>query len=280
MVLTSSIRDIAFFSYPRQHLSIFFLALQVLSSLTFLLLNSVKTSESLALLTLLLSACALLGFFFFFGLRGLVAYIVAGTFVANVQVLKIALFHEGQLPLVQGTFVFGSLFWTFDMIVEFYGAKAAYQILWLSFLSFALVTIWMLLTIAMPVSPESFVTQRALEVVFLPAPRLFLASVLAYLVSQSLDIWIFSGLARVTSKRFLGARGFFSSAIATMVDHLLFSWLAWRLFAAEPVPWPLFWQTYVLTGYGLRLILALGSPVLLYAGRAVKMYAEPAIREG
>jgi uncharacterized integral membrane protein (TIGR00697 family) len=217
-------------------------------------------------------AVGLLASFFFFGHAGLLGYVVVGTVAANIQVLKVATFGSGPLEMVQGTLVFCSLFWCFDMIVEFFGAHKAYRALYVSMTSSVLMTGWMLTTMWMSTVPYNMHVQRAFEVLFTPAPGIFAASLLAYFLSQSLDVYVFSALRSWTRGRFLWFRGLFSTAVASFLDHLVFSWLAWRVFTTQPLALPLFWHTYILTGYGLRLALSFGSPCMLYAAYAVYPY--------
>ena len=198
------------------------------------------------------------------------AYIVIGGVVANIQVLKIASLGSGSYELVQGTIIFCSLFWAFDMIVEFYGKSRAFKTLKISFFSFFWMIAWMFLTIKTTPSVKSFHVQTALETLFLPTPRLLTASISAYFVSQCVDIILFERLRIWTNGRFLWLRGVMSTVFANFVDHFIFSWLAWRVLPAIPVESDVFWRCYVFSSFSLRLLLTLGSPAVLYLGYMLK----------
>ena len=226
-------------------------------------------SEFALIITCALCVAGILVSFTFFGLFGLLAYVVVGTLASNIQVLKIATFFNGKVEVIQGTVVFCSLFWAFDVMVEFFGSAQAYRALLLSFMSSLLMTLWMILTLWMSPSEQSLEIQGALERIFMPAPALFSASIIAYLCSQGLDIALFSRLKAWTGHRFLWLRGVASTSVGTLIDHLIFSWLAWRLFSPHPVEISLFVRTYLLMGYGFRLLLTFGSPLILYGSYAL-----------
>lgn len=200
------------------------------------------------------------------------AYVIIGTTVANIQVLKVAsftpFFVNHPIHLALGTTVFCSLFWAMDLLTEIVGARKALSVLWLSFVCTALVALWMNLAIAMPPAhfPENLTTHTAMQRLFRPTPILLCSSILAYLASQTLDIVVFAHLKAHTGGRYLGLRSLISSILATFLDHLLFSWLAFRLLPAVPIPFGLWLDAYLLNGYGLRLFLAAFSPVVVYSG--------------
>lgn len=227
-------------------------------------------SEICLLITVLGCVLFLLIAFSVFGFEGILAYLVIGNVVSNIQVFKIASFGFGSYELVQGTVVFCSLFWAYDIIVEFYGLNFGIKSLKISF-SAIFVTLFLLFwTIKMTPSVKSLAAQNALETLFLPAPRLFVASACAYLLSQYMDMLCFARIRIWTGGRFVWLRSFVSTALGSFVDHLTFSWLAWRLLAPVPMSNDLFWQCYVFSGFGLRMFLSLGSPVILYLAYMLK----------
>jgi len=198
------------------------------------------------------------------GALGIIVYSSLAAVVANIQVLKVVNF--GTFEMAEGTIVFCSLFWASDLLTEFFGPRTAFKALWLSFGSVILVMIWMTLTLWMPVIPsiEGAAVQAAMETLFQPSLRLFAASLGAYAISQTLDILILHKLKTRLKGSYLGMRGLLSTLIATCVDHSVFSFLAFRLLPEIPVPWTLFLHAYLLNGIGLRLLLSLGSPLILW----------------
>lgn len=57
-----------------------------------------------------------------------------------------------------------------------------------------------------------------------------------------------------------------SLVIASFFDNLIFSVFAWRILSPNPVPVDVLMYSYVISGYGLRLCVALlGIPVIYCA---------------
>lgn len=227
-------------------------------------------------LTLLLSGICFVAigvFFAFFGKQGLVAYILLGTLVSNIQVLKMAVLQTTLQPMVLGTVVFTSLFWAMDVITEHYGVIAARRILYLSLSAPFLTLLWMVLTIAYdPLeTPDNLLVQQALETLFLPAPALFCASLIAYFVSQWTDIWIFAALKRATQGRLLGMRAILSTLVSGFLDNAVFSILAWKVFGIQDVDFSRLFWTYIIGAYGIRVLLSFGAAPLLHLLRGCIM---------
>ncbi|MBA4749251.1 MAG: queuosine precursor transporter [Alphaproteobacteria bacterium] len=221
-------------------------------------------TEAVLSLTFITCCLSLYGFARFFGKSGLYVYGILALVVGNIQVLKGVLFSFSQTPIALGTLVFSSTFVASDILTECYGKKAALKGVWLGFGAMLLVTILMLLTLGihpLDVPPTHadyhfLEAHRAMEVLFLPAPRLLLASLTAYLCSQCLDITIFAGL-KTSRTNALWARATFSTALAFLVDNALFSVLAWVVLSPTPVSWDSLLWTYILGTYWIRLLVGL-----------------------
>ena len=161
--------------------------------------------------------------------------------------------------------VFTSLFWAFDLLTEHRGKAYAFRVLILSFALCLLMTLWMLMTIAYPVAPlpASLAAHHAMEVLFSPAPALFAASLIAYLLSQALDIVVFTRIKSWTGQKYVWLRATVAALVGGFVDHVLFCVLAWGLFAAQPLDTSTLIHAYILKAYLFRAVLALGSAPLL-----------------
>jgi hypothetical protein len=231
-----------------------------------------QPAELVAALTLL-SCYGLIGIFgFFFGKSGLKAYMTLAVLVGNLQVFKASPFSLLSHPVALGTGVFVSLGVVTDLITELYGPTAAKRGVWISFLSFLGMTWLMVLTVGSPpVLPGAgsgsgdhfWDFHQHLEALFLPMPALFCASVMAYMSSEFIDIWIFSWLKKRSGEAYLWRRVFLSTAISGFVDNTVFSLLAWVVFSAHPLELGVVFQTYIWGTYGMRLIMTLpGIPVM------------------
>lgn len=219
---------------------------------------------------------AVLLFHRLFGEAGLYAYVVVAILGANVQVLRTVRFSVYPEPVALGTVLFATSFLATDILAERYGPGSARTAVLLGFSSYLLFTVLMVLTIGFaPLDPAAEGTEMAwaianhehITALFLPAPALFAAGMSAYLVSQLHDVWFFDRLKRASRGRYLWLRNNLSTLVSALIDNLVFSVLAWIVFAVEPLPWKTVLLVYVLGTYWLRVLVALLDTPVIYLAR-------------
>lgn len=229
------------------------------------LLTALQTlsGESVSAILFFTSVIIIMAMFRGFGLQGLYAYNIIATILANIQVLKVAQFGLSPEPVALGTVTFATIFLVSDIITEHYGKEAAQKSVWLSFSAQIIVMIMMLLTLGH--APEIGDTGHcALETLFLPAPRLVIASLTSFVISLLLEIWIFQSISKITHTKHLWLRTSVSTIFAALIDNILFSTLAWVILAPTPVSMNTLIFTYILGTYIARVIVALISTPVLY----------------
>jgi uncharacterized integral membrane protein (TIGR00697 family) len=142
-----------------------------------------------------------------------------------------------------------------DVITELYGRNTAAKVIWLGFGASILMVILVVGGRLLPPSAY-WEGQAAYESVLGMVPRIVLASMIAYLVSQHHDIFAFSFWRRKTKARFLWLRNNASTMVSQALDTGLFITIA-------------FWGTVpgsvlvnmLLTQYVIKLgIAALDTP--------------------
>lgn len=212
----------------------------------------------------------------FYGEVGLYVYIVLVVLVANVQVLKVVEFSLYEHPVALGTVIFATTYLATDMLTEHYGVGAGRRGIFLGFMAFFLWTVLLLVTLGYkPLEGEDVLPNMAwalavhehMLTIFLPTVRFFIAGMVAYLVSQFLDVWLFDKIRRYCRGRFLWLRNTGSTMISGLVDNTVFSLLAWVILATERVEWGVLLFTYILGTYSLRVILALCDTPVMYFSR-------------
>lgn len=206
----------------------------------------------------------------FFGKGGLFAYIVLAIIIGNIQVLKTASFSFLNFHVALGTIVFSSTFIVTDILSEFYGASEARKAVWLGFVATLFVTVIMFLTIGIKPVDSTMEAHRAIESIFLPLPSLFFASLISYLICQHLDIWIFQGIRRMTNGKYLGLRTVISSAASSLLDNIIFSTLAFLVFAPHPVSIKELVYTYILGTYIFRIAIVILQTPTIYLIRSMR----------
>jgi uncharacterized integral membrane protein (TIGR00697 family) len=178
-------------------------------------------NELLWVITLLLNFGGLLLFYKFFQKPGLFIWIGIATILCNIQVLKtVELFG---IVATLGNIIYGSVFLATDILSEKYGKEEARKGVLAGFLS--LITMIVLMNLAIHYIPhESDFAQESLKTIFEIMPRIGIASLSAYLISQYLDTGLYSYLKTKTEKIWI--RNNASTIISQLIDSVIFSTIA------------------------------------------------------
>jgi hypothetical protein len=160
--------------------------------------------------------------FFRKGYATLLAWICLQGVLANLFVLKeISLF--GFHITCSDALAVGMIF-CLNLTREYMGKEKAQKALWTSFASMACFVL--LAEVHLFYQPSPHDTHHPLYAALLaPAPRLLAASLLAFLISQKLDLSLFQLVKKRWSHRSFGARNFAVSLLSQLVDTCLFSML-------------------------------------------------------
>ena len=147
-----------------------------------------------------------------------------------------------------------------DLISEIYGKKKANQVviagIFASFFSMGIV----LLADAVPVMENSPLSNNDFEKVFSLSPLAVLASMLAYLAAQFVDIIIYHFWKKFTKGKHLWLRNNFSTFASQFLDTFTVILL---LCLFEILPWDLFFGL-VLSGFIFKILVAAFDTPLLY----------------
>ena len=209
---------------------------------------------------------SILIFLKFFGYAGLYVYSALAVIIGNIQVLKTVDFFYSPEPVALGTVLFASTFLCTDILSEHFGKDKAKTNVLIGFVGFLFMTIIMLITIGFNPSTNDW-AQDSLANVFTPMSRFFIASMIAYLVSQYFDVWIYSTIKRFTKNNFLWLRNNLSTILSSLVDNTVFSILAWIVLNPNPETFYNVIMIYILGTYVLRIFIALIDTPFLYLSK-------------
>ena len=167
-----------------------------------------------------------------FGKNGLIVWIGMSTVLANMQVLKtVELFG---VTATLGNIVYGTIFLATDIINEKYGKEEARKAVWLGF--YTLITMTIVMQFALLFQPhESDVAHEALSDIFSLVPQVAVGSLLAYIISQNIDVVIFAKLkSKFAGTKFLWIRNNLSTMISQLIDTTIFSVIAfWHFLTTD-----------------------------------------------
>jgi uncharacterized integral membrane protein (TIGR00697 family) len=219
--------------------------------------------EVMALLTFLICSASILVLFRLFGATGIYLYNTIIVLVANIQVLKMGTFWFSPEPVALGTVAFATTYLSSDILTEHYGKTVARKGVWISFAGHILMTIQMVITLGFAAPPGDKIHDAMLSL-YLPSPRILLAGLLAYTLSQLLDISVFDWIGRVTHRRWLWLRTNVATLLSGMVDNILFSVFAWIILSPTPISLYSLVFTYILGTYFARALVSFLSTPVIY----------------
>ena len=129
-------------------------------------------------------------------------------------------------PISVGIIPFPVTFLLTDIVNDFYGRRGAHFLTLLGFFMALLAWALLQITTAMPVDGSTYFTQTEYAKVFGGSAQLFVASMVAYLIGQFLDIGVFHFWKALTRSRHLWLRStgstVFSQAVDTVTINVIF----------------------------------------------------------
>jgi len=197
-----------------------------------------------------------------FGKTGLFAWIAMGTILANIQVTKSIDFDLGFIVIAAtlGNIMYGTLFLVTDALGEKYGHKAAKKAVYIGF--FSLVSMVIVMQISMLFVPNEFdFAQSSLETIFNPGLRIALGSLIAYAISQMLDVHLFKWIkSKLPSDKDLWKRNIGSTFVSQLIDSIIFVPIAFL----GVFPFDLVVEIFITT-YLIKLVVAaLDTPFVYF----------------
>ncbi|MBG9774831.1 queuosine precursor transporter [Brevibacillus laterosporus] len=197
----------------------------------------------------------------FFGKVGLYAWIGFATVLANIQVVKIVELFGFAMTL--GNTMYATIYLCSDLLNEKYGQEQAKKAVWFGFFTLITTTIIMQMALKFVPHPDELAKQDALAMIFGLLPRLAIASLTSYFISQFLDVRIYTFLKKICPKRNqLWIRNNGSTLISQLVDTVIFCTIA---FLGE-LPMNI-WFHILITTYLIKFVVSAASTPILYIAR-------------
>ncbi len=198
---------------------------------------------------------------YIFGKKALYVIIASDIIICNIQVIKtIELFG---LVSTLGNILYASIFLATDLLSEIYGKKDARRGVWLGFYALIFMTISMQLALQFTPHSSDF-SHDALNTIFGFIPRITIASIIAYLVSQNHDVWAFHFWKNKTHGKFLWLRNNVSTWVSQAIDSILFVFIAFYGVFESSIILQILFTTYI-----IKLIVAVLDTPIIYLGRWV-----------
>ena len=172
----------------------------------------------------------------------------------------VTLFGAPLFELSVGILPYPITFLITDLISEIYGQKKANQVVTAGIFASVFSMAIIFLANAVPAIESSPINETTFFKVFGLSPLGVLASMLAYLFAQYIDITIYHFWKRLTKSRYLWLRNNFSTFASQFVDTFTVVGL---LCVFKVLSWDLFWGL-VISGFLFKIFIALLDTPLLY----------------
>lgn len=201
-------------------------------------------NELFGVATFLVTFILMVAMYRMFGKQGLLAWVAIGTIIANIQVIKTVEIFGISATL--GNVMFASIYLATDILNDIYGRKVAKRAVWLGFSSTFVMIIIMQMSLHFIPAPED-TAQNAFHAIFDVVPRIALGSIVAYIIGQHVDVFIFSLIKKLFSsdKTFI-IRAYGSTIISSIIDTALFVSIAFIGSLPGMAVFEIFITTYVL----------------------------------
>ncbi|MGK7378196.1 queuosine precursor transporter [Planococcus sp. 1R117A] len=199
----------------------------------------------------------------FFGKTGLFAWVALSTILANIQVTKTI--EIIGLTATLGNSLYASTFLATDILNEKYGQKEAKKAVWLGFSSLLIMIVVMQFGMKFIPAKSDFANE-SLHTIFGLIPQLAVASMLAYITSQHVAVYIFAAIRKVFPKDSqFWIRNNGSTLISQLLDTFIFTSIAFY----GVYPFDIWWQIFIST-YVLKFIVSVLDTPFGYIAKALK----------
>jgi uncharacterized integral membrane protein (TIGR00697 family) len=199
--------------------------------------------------------------------KDIVFLVLAGFFITNALIAELI---GGKLIQFFGLFTqsIGIILWPIvfiltDLINEHFGKDGVKKLTYVTvgLISFAFI----ILTIAIKIPATTFspINNEVFKTVFGQSQWIIIGSIVAFFISQLVDVYVFVILKKITGNKFIWLRATGSTLVSQLVDTFIVQYIAFVL----PAKWTLDeFITNASWGYLFKLIIAISLIPIIYLG--------------
>ena len=199
--------------------------------------------------------------------KDIVFLVLAGFFITNALIAeliggKLIQFFELFTQSI-GIILWPIVFILTDLINEHFGKDGVKKLTYVTvgLISFAFI----ILTIAIKIPATTFspINNEVFKTVFGQSQWIIIGSIVAFFISQLVDVYVFVILKKITGNKFIWLRATGSTLVSQLVDTFLVQYIAFVL----PAKWTLDeFITNASWGYLFKLIIAISLIPIIYLG--------------
>jgi len=196
----------------------------------------------------------------YYGKEALTAGFISLLLMSNIVAVKIVDFSRWNVPAA--ILIYSSTFLVTDLLTEFYGRREAQKTVLFGFYANIVMvfSIWVALSWTAAPLEGMELTQEAMQRILGLVPRIVIASMIGYLVSQNFEVLVFHfWKGRFKGKR-LWLRNNLTSLITMLIDTIIFIPLAFYGILPNLVI-----RDLILGQYIVKLIVGMIDTAFIYA---------------
>jgi uncharacterized integral membrane protein (TIGR00697 family) len=210
--------------------------------------------------------------------REFIYLILSGIFITNAVLAEVIggkLIQAGPAVFSLGVLPWPVVFITTDLINEYFGRNGVKNLSLFTALLVGYAFVILFLGIAIPAVEFSPVKDEAFANVFGQSLWIIGASIVAFLTSQLVDVFVFWMVRERTDGKYLWMRSTGSTAVSQLVDTFVIMWIAFYLPSALELIPPerrITFSQYLVTSssnYSYKLIIAIALTPVIYLGHGI-----------
>ncbi|OGG52669.1 hypothetical protein A3H16_01105 [Candidatus Kaiserbacteria bacterium RIFCSPLOWO2_12_FULL_53_8] len=161
-----------------------------------------------------------------------------------------------------GNIFYASVFLATYFLIERFGRREGIYSIWVGIIAVLFFSVLARITIALTGADVTTPLNDALAIAFGPVPRIALASLCGYALSQSLNVYLYLSLKKRMRGRYLWLRANICNAIAQLLDSAVFFTIAFLgVVSFSDV------SDIIFTGLAIKIVYMMFASPLLYLNR-------------
>jgi len=165
-----------------------------------------------------------------------------------------------------GIFLIPIIYSINDIITEVYGAQRTRSIIRISMIILVFLSLFIILATSLPPSYRFIKTEPSYDLIFRQSARITIASLIAFTLSDFLDVLIFVKIRERLGKKALWFRTNFSNIISMFIDTVIFLTLAFYTLDKSLSSNVIFLTSLILPYWLLKCFMSVIETPLVYIG--------------
>lgn len=220
-------------------------------------------NEVLFIVSILINFIGIILSYKMFNKIGLFVWVAIATIIANIEATKCV--DMFGISVTLGNVIYSTIFLATDILSEMYSGSEARKAVKIGF--FSMVTFTILTQIDLIFIPNSQdLVNNSMHTIFGFMPRLCFASIFSYIISNTLDTYLYEYIKnKFPQDKFLWLRNNGSTMISQLVDSILFTLIAF----AGIYSWKVVINLVIVT-YAVKVVVAILDTPFIYIAKRIE----------